>query len=467
MSTFYPHPGPMQTTYGIAMPIYLSGVDRTNASRVLSYIAHALSDLNCIHWEVTVGHTVEGDRQLLIDPNAWCAIVDLYRPKNTYEMWVDDRVDELVRKLGTLLERFIWSQGVAMAPTPPGSEAESESGHSNQAQVGSSSTLTSTSWPGSSLSHGHGHGQRRMSMSMSMTKVMMKFHPKRIFESFEARTGSRLRKMELRHKYKLVVFNDIPMLVCFDSQVVEPDSANCRHLFGHLEADDALGLEHCLQKLRKAQRWKAIYHRLGDREPTYVSAAANMDASSRPKSSHSRTPDLEHSQRKTSQAGFSKPEASYASSRPKPSQSKTLDPENSQRRTLYAERSKPETSQAESSHSRKMESRNSQRRSSVFDFDDLHDSLLGLAPFQPEATGALQARPVASATATSGPTGRDSQSLGVGQRPQSRNTSSRSDTSPLLRVSVQRRASDSTSRSVRQARRKSVITVNIYPRDRE
>ncbi|KAL4969318.1 uncharacterized protein BDV14DRAFT_196145 [Aspergillus stella-maris] len=245
MTTETYYPDMIKTTYGIAMPIYLKNIHALNASAGLGYTAEALRHLNCTRYEIIIGHTGEGAGKGLICADKWCVLVILYRPSNARETWHKDKIDELKERLDRIFET---ESGM------PGFEA----GHFRSAPgIGSGSGFVSGA-------------------SSPVGKVFTRFHPKRLVDDYHSKQNTAgLEKLPWTYASKLVVYNDIPLLLLLASIVQDEDIAASRELFRCLATRDHTEIGYCMKRLKKIQTWDSIYERLGHVVPTFASGALN------------------------------------------------------------------------------------------------------------------------------------------------------------------------------------------------
>ncbi|KAL4798251.1 hypothetical protein BDV19DRAFT_386535 [Aspergillus venezuelensis] len=235
------YPSLIKTTFGLAMPIYLKNVKADKASKALAYTAEALRHLNCMRYEIIVGHTGEGSGKELISPDKWCVLVVLYRPTNARPTWHKDKIGEMKERLEKIFE------------TESG-EAGFEADHFRDTY----------------------DGRFISGASSPVGKVFTRFHPKRLVDDYHSKQNTEgLEKLPWTYASKLVVYNDIPLLLLLASIVQDEDSAASRELFRCLATRDYMEIGYCMKRLKKNQTWEGIYERLGHVVPTFASGALN------------------------------------------------------------------------------------------------------------------------------------------------------------------------------------------------
>ncbi|KAL4957839.1 hypothetical protein BDW69DRAFT_180226 [Aspergillus filifer] len=238
------YPNMIKTTYGIAMPIYLKNVKADKANKALGYTAEVLRHLNCIRYEIIVGHTGEGAGKDLISPDKWCVLVILYRPTNARATWHKDKIVEVKKRLEKIFETESGAPGF-------------EPDHFECTQDGGS--VSGASSP--------------------VGKVFTRFHPKRLVDDYHSKQNTAgLQKVPWTYVSKLAVYNDIPLLLLVASIVQEEDKAASRELYRCLASQDYMEIGYCMKRLKKLQTWEGIYERLGHVVPTFASGALKVDA---------------------------------------------------------------------------------------------------------------------------------------------------------------------------------------------
>ncbi|KAL4936496.1 hypothetical protein BDV06DRAFT_227846 [Aspergillus oleicola] len=463
------YPDMIKTSYGIAMPIYLKYVRADSAKESLGYTLEALRYLNCERYEVLIGHTGEGSSKSLISPDRWCVLIKLYHPSNARTTWHKDKIDELKERLDNI---FVTESGSPVLGPQRGIDEEG--------------FVSGASSP--------------------VGKVLTRWHPKRIVDGIQAHhNAENIRKLPWRYLSKVVVYDDVPMLLSLASMVQQEDLAACTELLRYVHAKNDTQTTYCVNRLRKSQTWEDLYKRLGHSVPTFASGAANASGSAnvnaivitRPKSSLSRSassraesPTLQRPvesptlvERKVDSPTLQQRRETYALEPPQPEPSsipqRRVDSSTltSQRKPTYAEPPQPEPESYYSSY--QVESPLSQRRFShvqvesppptshpqrrmsafepAFDFEDFP---LELEPMLPEPMGSLQTRRMSTATKSSRRQSQQPWDEQVTSQPRQSHVQSQSrpGSSQLHRMDM---TSPTPLSSLKRERRNSTITINI------